>query len=137
MSNDKCPECGGDTHFETVKDYDKDGYAIFEEQLHQINGFDCILRQLHQANAKIAELQAVVDKLACLLKDWGDNHWKPGIGIQPDVKPGHGSCCTCQKCGWHYDDCVCGSNEIEQQLIDIGFYSTREAAEKAKNNDQN
>ena len=22
-------------------------------------------------------------------------------------KPGHGSCCTCQSCGEHYDDCNC------------------------------
>ena len=23
------------------------------------------------------------------------------------IKPGHGSCCTCQHCGHHYDDCWC------------------------------
>ena len=22
-------------------------------------------------------------------------------------KPTHGPCCTCQTCGWHYDDCIC------------------------------
>ena len=22
-------------------------------------------------------------------------------------KPDHGSCCTCQKCGYFYDDCIC------------------------------
>lgn len=23
-------------------------------------------------------------------------------------KPTHGSCCTCQTCGWDYDSCQCG-----------------------------
>ena len=26
--------------------------------------------------------------------------------------PGHGSCCTCQTCGRHYDGCVCYSNGL-------------------------
>ena len=26
------------------------------------------------------------------------------------IKPGHGSCCTCQDCGRYHDDCVCGHN---------------------------
>lgn len=31
------------------------------------------------------------------------------------IKPGHGPCCTCQICGRHYDDCICGfpSEDIE------------------------
>lgn len=30
------------------------------------------------------------------------------------IKPGHGTCCTCQVCGYHYDDCMCTDNvEIE------------------------
>lgn len=28
------------------------------------------------------------------------------------IKPKHGSCCTCQKCGYNYDDCVCWHNEV-------------------------
>ena len=36
--------------------------------------------------------------------------------VQDRIKPGHGSCCTCQTCGRHYDDCVCTSNEIVEAL---------------------
>ena len=25
----------------------------------------------------------------------------------PFQKPGHGPCCTCRTCGWHYDECKC------------------------------
>ena len=25
-------------------------------------------------------------------------------------KPGHGSCCTCQGCGFYHDDCECSGN---------------------------
>ena len=25
----------------------------------------------------------------------------------PFRKPGHGTCCTCQTCGWDYDNCQC------------------------------
>ena len=24
------------------------------------------------------------------------------------IKPTHGTCCTCQTCGWDYDNCMCG-----------------------------
>lgn len=24
------------------------------------------------------------------------------------IKPTHGTCCTCQVCGWDYDNCLCG-----------------------------
>jgi len=30
----------------------------------------------------------------------------------PPRKPGHGPCCTCQKCGFYHDECVCEHNEI-------------------------
>jgi flagellar biosynthesis/type III secretory pathway protein FliH len=37
-------------------------------------------------------------------------------------KPTHGTCCTCQKCGFYYDDCKCSSNaeilKIEQSLAE-------------------
>jgi len=32
--------------------------------------------------------------------------------IKPHRKPTHGSCCTCQDCGYYHDECVCGDNEI-------------------------
>ena len=28
------------------------------------------------------------------------------------IKPTHGNCCTCQKCGHGHDECVCSHNEI-------------------------
>ena len=30
-------------------------------------------------------------------------------------KPNHGTCCTCQTCGWDHDDCQCGYHEDWQQ----------------------
>lgn len=29
----------------------------------------------------------------------------------PFRKPTHGTCCTCQVCGYGYDDCLCGLSE--------------------------
>lgn len=35
-------------------------------------------------------------------------------------KPTHGSCCTCQKCGHDYDDCVCNAIwYLENRMDDI------------------
>lgn len=45
------------------------------------------------------------------------------LTIKPNITPTHGSCCTCQKCGYHYDDCNCEARElvknIDQALVDI------------------
>jgi len=41
------------------------------------------------------------------------------LEIKPHIKPGHGPCCTCQTCGYHYDDCVCDDNEIIEALNKI------------------
>lgn len=31
------------------------------------------------------------------------------------IKPNHGTCCTCQTCGWDYDNCLCGwSTQLEK-----------------------
>jgi hypothetical protein len=38
-------------------------------------------------------------------------------GVLGPIKPGHGPCCTCQVCGRLYDDCVCRSNEIVEELL--------------------
>lgn len=27
------------------------------------------------------------------------------------IKPTHGNCCTCQKCGYSHEECVCTHNE--------------------------
>lgn len=32
------------------------------------------------------------------------------------IKPTHGSCCTCQDCGFYHDDCHCQSNELWDAL---------------------
>jgi len=34
------------------------------------------------------------------------------LEIKPNIKPSHGSCCTCQVCGYHHDDCNCSAREI-------------------------
>jgi hypothetical protein len=38
-------------------------------------------------------------------------------------KATHGSCCTCQKCGYDYDSCVCEHNEtidfIEKSSVEV------------------
>lgn len=31
-------------------------------------------------------------------------------------KPGHGICCTCQRCGHVYDDCICGDEQAYEQI---------------------
>ena len=35
------------------------------------------------------------------------------------IKPGHGICCTCQRCGHEYDDCECGDREVYQQIKEL------------------
>jgi hypothetical protein len=43
--------------------------------------------------------------------------------IQPIKEPGHGSCCTCQKCGYYYGDgmseCVCSNNEFWEKYNEL------------------
>ena len=39
--------------------------------------------------------------------------WEAELGLNEKImirKPTHGSCCTCQTCGYDYDDCYCESN---------------------------
>jgi len=42
---------------------------------------------------------------------------------KPNRTPTHGSCCTCQTCGYHYDDCVCSRREwikkIDQAIVEL------------------
>ena len=33
-------------------------------------------------------------------------------------RPTHGPCCTCQRCGKHYDDCRCGLDEVVAELAE-------------------
>jgi hypothetical protein len=37
----------------------------------------------------------------------------------PFRKPTHGFCCTCQVCGYLYDDCVCGYSEDMNLALEI------------------
>jgi len=51
------------------------------------------------------------------------NPLSPCLDMTKDAsgKIGHGSCCTCQTCGWHYDDCVCYANknlEIWKEFVE-------------------
>ena len=39
--------------------------------------------------------------------------------IKEHRKPTHGSCCTCQECGYFYDDCVCENNKILKEIADL------------------
>lgn len=32
--------------------------------------------------------------------------------VKPNIKPGHGTCCTCQVCGYLHDECNCETREI-------------------------
>lgn len=50
-------------------------------------------------------LKRVVDTLVRL------GYLKGGRAIDVII-PRHGNCCTCQKCGYHHDDCVCAHNEL-------------------------
>ena len=34
------------------------------------------------------------------------------LEIVPHIKPTHGNCCTCQRCGYEHDSCVCWSNRL-------------------------
>lgn len=38
------------------------------------------------------------------------------LKIKPDIQPKHGSCCTCQICGYHYDDCNCRIREAIKEI---------------------
>lgn len=35
------------------------------------------------------------------------------------IKPTHGSCCTCQTCGYDYDNCICGYSEYLEKAWEI------------------
>lgn len=37
--------------------------------------------------------------------------------LKKERKPTHGTCCTCQTCGFDYDSCECGNNRFHDQEI--------------------
>lgn len=58
---------------------------------------------------KAVKLEDIVN----ILKEYADFY---GLEKKDHKKPGHGSCCTCQNCGYCYDECVCLHNEILEEL---------------------
>lgn len=65
----------------------------------------------------IERLRGEVERLRGALADW--TNWNPNKSIIERQTPAHGSCCTCQECGRHYDDCVCEHNEISRALEEV------------------
>jgi len=54
-------------------------------------------------------MEVTADDVKRLLYDMGElTHMK----VIPKIKPSHGSCCTCQDCGYYHDMCVCCDNAI-------------------------
>ena len=50
------------------------------------------------------------DELTEFIRDLLKNHieYVEGrIEVKPNITPKHGACCTCQHCGYHYDECNC------------------------------
>ena len=45
--------------------------------------------------------------------------------IRETRTPTHGTCCTCQVCGWWYDECVCTHNAILKKLKSIETFDAR------------
>jgi hypothetical protein len=62
----------------------------------------------------INKLEDKIDRLLYILEEY--TSWERNRGIYPTQKPTHGSCCTCQDCGYDHDQCVCEHNEIERML---------------------
>ena len=80
---------------------------------------------------KCVKLQAKIERLNHVLSIvLASTEWQPGEGVIPTRKPSHGSCCSCQKCGYFYDECVCAHNLIEAALRDAGYKAAEAAKEK-------
>lgn len=48
-----------------------------------------------------------------------DEGFIDGTEFKTTRKPTHGVCCTCQKCGWSHDDCICEHNFRLNKLMEI------------------
>jgi len=65
------------------------------------------------------------------LREIIEKPWKDYFGsleIKPNQKPSHGSCCTCQTCGYDYDNCNCTIREIIK-FIDETFTTIKQKFE--------
>lgn len=54
-------------------------------------------------------------QLFCLLADYGPLLNTTGKIIK-HIEPGHGPCCTCQRCGYTHDECCCNHNDFLNSL---------------------
>ena len=76
---------------------------------------------VRENDAQIAALKALLKEAREALKD-GEAILREYAGLNdspeeiPAIKPSHGNCCTCQKCGQFHDDCVCTHNELTRRL---------------------
>ena len=72
--------------------------------------------------AKLLLKELVIEKLKEILKKREEERYGKLV-IKPNIQPGHGSCCTCQVCGYNYDDCNCQIREaikwIDQAISQI------------------
>jgi len=62
------------------------------------------------------------------------------FGFKKDVlltikkqKPGHGPCCTCQECGYYYDECACEDNHKIEAINYVEQLESRLASVEAEN----
>ena len=76
-----------------------------------INPGDCLQRLKGKEGCCI--------KFETILKFLIDEEILQGGEFIPHIKPGHGSCCTCQTCGYIYDNCVCSHNERLGKLLKL------------------
>lgn len=58
-------------------------------------------------------------------KDWKPECYEEWCDMEHNIrKPGHGTCCTCQDCGYDYDNCVC--NYFTEPCISCPYRKKRE-----------
>jgi hypothetical protein len=65
-------------------------------------------------NGIVVELNDVID----FLFDEGDLDRREIVQNNPEPT-GHGNCCTCTKCGYFHDDCVCANNYLIKQILNM------------------
>lgn len=59
-----------------------------------------------------------LDDVLKILGEYADG-FNGELKIIPNISPIHGSCCTCQICGYNYDDCVCMHNNLVERIISM------------------
>ena len=64
-------------------------------------------------------LEENIDKHNKIIKYLTDCGIMEGDKLKEKKKPDHGSCCTCQNCGYNYDNCICNHNEHLKAIKEI------------------